>query len=216
MIDTLLAFLAPHLCISCGQIGAPLCTNCKYDIVMNTYQTCVLCGISSAQCSPTLCDGSWCIGYRKGVVQRLVGSFKFNGMRAAVRPLVDLLNTAAPPLPNDAIVTWIPTHPKHIRARGYDHMKVLAVAFSKKRRLNARPVLSRRTYFVQHKSSRKERLQQISGAFETTPVFEAGRTYVLLDDVYTTGATVNEAIRVLKAAGATQVIVGIIARQPLD
>lgn len=216
MIDTLLSLLAPHLCISCGRIGLPLCVNCKYDIITAVNQTCLTCGGPRHLMNASVCDGSWYVGFRKAALQRLIGSFKFNGMRACLRPLVSLLNDAALTLPKDTIITWIPTHPKHVRERGYDHMKLIAYAFAKRRRLNARLVLSRQFYFIQHRSNRATRLEQVKGAFATTRQFEQNRIYVLLDDIYTTGATVAEAAVTLKAAGAAAVIIGIIARQPLD
>jgi predicted amidophosphoribosyltransferase len=86
------------------------------------------------------------------------------------------------------------------------------------RRIHVKPVqlLERTKYFVQHHSDRSTRLAQAKGAFICTKQLDSSRTYVLLDDVYTTGATIAAAKDALQAAGAVYIIVGIIARQSLD
>ena len=216
MIDDLLILIAPHPCISCGKIEAVLCSNCKYDIVKGAHDTCLFCNRVHPDSENAICSTTWFVGDRKAVLQRLVGIYKFNGVRAARFVLAALLYSTAPHLPRDAVVVWIPSNPKHIRERGYDHMRLLAAAFAKKAQLTIRPLLKRQTYFVQHRSDRKTRLNQVVGAFTVTERLDKHKTYLLLDDIYTTGATVKEALKVLIEAGAGHVIVAVIARQPLD
>jgi predicted amidophosphoribosyltransferase len=208
MIDTLLSLVIPHLCISCGQIGAILCAKCKYDIISDIKRNKLM--------SSGIFDISWYVGDRKTVLQRLIGSYKFNGVRAAVYPLASMLSDTAPLLPYNAIVTWIPTLPRHVRERGYDHMKQLARVFAKVNGLEAHLVLERQKQFVQHRSDRKTRLSQVKDAFAVHGEIDPERPYVLLDDILTTGSTLREATKTLKASGVTLVYVGVIARQPLD
>lgn len=220
MIDTLLQLLAPHPCISCGEIGAILCPNCKYDIVKDFSVFCIICGkdesngICVSHASPF--ESAWTVGIRKTVLQRLVGTYKFNGARSAVTVLADLLHTCLPALPASTIVTWIPTHPKRARERGYDHMQLLATCFAKMRGLTARPLLQKTVHYIQHTSSRKDRLKQVRGSFVCTGTIDEQATILLLDDILTTGATLTEAAAVLERNGAHAIKVAVIARQPLD
>lgn len=220
MIDTLLRLLAPHPCLSCGEIGPILCSDCKYNITRDFRTVCIVCdlrcprGICGVHRSP--CDAMWYVGLRKDALQRLVGTYKFNGTKSAARELADLLHMCLPALPKDTIITCVPTHPRRIRERGYDHMAHLARLFAGRRKLPYIPLLSRTRYFVQHNSTRSERLKQVRGAYTVLHPLSADSTYLLLDDVYTTGATVSQASNVLKEAGARNVFVAVIVKQPLD
>lgn len=216
MIDTLLSLIAPHLCVSCGQNGTVLCDNCNSDIIEAYTRQCIVCGESHMLLHNVPFNGAWYVGARKAVLQRLIGSYKFNGLRSAASHLAKLLAQTTPPLSASTIVTWIPTNPRHIRQRGYDHMRRIARLYAKKRNYHCEPLLLRRTNYVQHHSDRQTRLTQVVGAFEAAKALKPERTYIILDDIYTTGATVTEAARVLRAAGARSIYIGVIARQPLD
>jgi predicted amidophosphoribosyltransferase len=109
-----------------------------------------------------------------------------------------------------------PTAPAHMRERGYDHMLLVAQYFALLRGLPLSQVIGKSNMATQHHSNRQARIAQAQSAFRVLGVVSPGVTYVLLDDVVTTGSTVAEASRVLKEAGARTVWVGAIARQPLD
>lgn len=220
MIDTLLQLLAPHPCISCGEIGAILCPNCKYDIVKDFFVFCIICGKDAADgicprhASPF--QSAWTVGIRKTVLQRLVGTYKFNGCRSAVQVLADLLDVCIPSLAPGTIVTCIPTHPRRIRERGYDHMALLARTFALRRSITYVPLLEKTTHYIQHTSNRRDRLRQVRGSFNLLTKPSPEIPVLLLDDVLTTGATLIEAASVISAAGVRSVKVAVIARQPLD
>lgn len=220
MLDTLLSVLAPHLCCSCGAIGAPLCLYCKYNINKTHKRECVLCGAPSlagiCMLHHAFFDYAWVVGARSGGLQRLVGSLKFLYMRAAVGSLVELLDGCLPPLPNGCVLVPIPTIRPHIRQRGYDHMVLIARALGRRRRVPVVQLLARRHNAVQHTSGRQDRLKQAGTAFRVCGVVRPGVTYVLVDDVVTTGATLCEAARALRRAGATTVWVVAVAKQSLD
>ena len=92
----------------------------------------------------------------------------------------------------------------------------VARIFAKTNHLEANPLLNRTKYFIQHRSDRKTRFSQAEGAFISNVTLNPERTYVLLDDVFTTGATIQAAVTALKNAGAKIIIIGVIARQPID
>lgn len=219
MIDNMLAVVAPHLCSGCGKVGTTFCDRCKYDIKETAFSQCLLCGRASEAgiCTShgTAYSQAWIVGERQGGLQRLVGGYKFQNVKAAARSLAELLDERLLPLPADTVVVPIPTAPAHIRERGYDHMLLVARHFALLRDLTLSQIVGRNNMATQHHSNRQDRIVQAQSAFRI--VGEVSSVpYLLLDDVVTTGSTIAEASRVLKEAGAQTVWVGAIARQPQD
>ena len=220
MIDALLSMVAPHLCSGCSQIGSTFCDNCKYNISEEPFSGCILCqkphpfGVCDDHNSSY--NQAFVVGERSGALQQLIGGFKFKNMKAASVALADLLDARLPPLPTDSVIVSIPTSPAHIRERGYDHMSLIAKRLGTLRRVTVSKVLVRDNTLTQHHANRKDRIEQAKSAFRVNQPLSADLTYIIVDDVVTTGATIEQAARQLRAAGATNVWVAAIARQPLD
>lgn len=219
MLDTLFSLIAPHPCCSCGKVGAILCYHCRYDIESEMYAACITCGEQVFGNTCRICavpySRAWCVGERTAAMQKLLDTYKFGGARSAYRVLANLLDVAVPVVPADICVVPVPTLPAHIRARGYDHTKLIAAEFAKQRRLTLVPGLGRQSKTVQRGANRNQRIAQARSAFCATASFR-GRRCLLIDDVVTTGATVRFASECLLRAGAREVWVAAIARQPLD
>ena len=220
MLDNLLSVVAPHLCSGCGRIGSTFCDNCKYDIIVEPFLECILCG---EQASNGVCDDhksafnqAWAVGVRSGALQRLIGGYKFRNIKASSYELADLLHKRLPELPHSTVFVPIPTTTTHIRERGYDHMLLIAQALAKRRHSPVQRLLVRNNSLVQHHANRKQRMAQVMTAFVVEGDIDPQATYVILDDVVTTGATIEQAARLLRSAGATTVWVAVTSRQPLD
>lgn len=211
---------APHYCCSCGEIGAVLCEYCKYDIVSETFAACLVCeGLSGQQdnlctrCKPAF-TRAWCVGSRDSALRPLIDAYKFERARAVHDVLVDMLDKTLPTLPSDVQVVPIPTITPHRRTRGYGHVELVAKRFADRRGLAYTEIVQRHHNHVQRGLGRRERIAQAKETYMvTTP---AKGTYLLLDDVYTTGATLEYASRALRAAGATDVWVAALSRQTLE
>lgn len=222
MIDRLLSFVAPHHCCGCGKIGSLLCSNCEYDIISEPFETCVSCDEQLAgakgvcQGCSVAYDRAWCVGRRQDTLQHLIGNYKFTNAKAAHHSLALLLDKRLPLLPDTTIIVPIPTVSSHIRQRGYDHMLRMAKTLGRFRNIPVSTALERQTSTKQRDASRSVRIKQAKAAFICNRPLDPDVTYLLLDDVVTTGATVNYAAATLKAAGATTVWVATISRQPLD
>jgi ComF family protein len=220
MIDKLLSAVAPHLCSGCGKIGTTFCNRCKYDIMDKPFFGCLLCGraLKAGICTSheTAYSQAWIVGERQGGLQRLIGGFKFQNMKASARSLAELLDERVPPLPASTVIVPIPTAPAHVRERGYDHMLLIALHFARLRGLPLSKVVGRSKMATQHHANRQTRIVQAQSAFQVAGKVSSEATYLLLDDIVTTGSTIAEASRVLKEAGANTIWVGAIARQPLD
>ena len=221
MIDELLSSIAPHICCGCGQIGTLLCDSCKDDIINNKLDVCLVCQRPCGQAG--VCrncrvpyDRAWFVGFRRDTLQRLVGLYKFERMKSAYKTLGDLMIESLPHLPADVVVVPVPTVRSHIRERGYDHAVLLAKYIAVRLELKFSQVLVRQTVTKQRQASASDRRKQASNAFALSGDVDMTRPYLLIDDVMTTGATLEFASRMLKQAGASQVFVAVIARQTLD
>ena len=131
MLDKLISLVAPHLCTSCGELGAILCDNCKYNIINEYSETCILCGSTcSASSVCTSCrphfSRAFCVGERADELRRVIDSYKFENAKAAHRVLARLLSERIGQLPSTVTIVPIPTSSSHIRQRGYDHTLLIA------------------------------------------------------------------------------------------
>lgn len=142
--------------------------------------------------------------------------YKFSGCRFYARTYGPLLARAIQKgLGTDwDLMTYVPLSPKRRRRRGYD--QALLLARETGRVLGTPPVctLKKQNRIKPQSSmgSAAAREANIRGAFSPTdPGLAAGKRVLLIDDILTTGATVSEASRVLKAAGAKEVYVATLA-----
>jgi ComF family protein len=221
MIDNMLSVVAPHLCSGCGKIGSPICYHCKENIIKHPFIGCVVCELPS---ETGICEGhkmpysqAWIVGKRQGILQYLIGIYKFQNVKAAAKSLAELLDRSLPPLPAHTVIIPIPTTPSHIRERGYDHMLLIAQYFAYIRKLQIKTdLLVRRSGDTQHIANLKQRMAQARAAFQLSRELEPDKTYLILDDIFTTGATVGSAARLFKEKGAAAIWIAVIARQPLD
>lgn len=222
MIDDLLEYIAPHHCYGCSKTGALLCDNCKYDIISEPFLSCVACGRNVPNIRG-ICQGckvpyarAWCVGARTEALRSTIDHYKFMNSKAAYKQLAALLDEYLPVLPSNTIVIPIPTIPSHIRQRGYDHMYLIARRFAKIRNLQLSTGLARVTTTKQRDATARMRETQAKAAFSWRGEFDDAVTYLLIDDVITTGATLKYAAKTVKDAGASRIWVAAICRQPLD
>ncbi|EHJ49169.1 phosphoribosyltransferase [Solidesulfovibrio carbinoliphilus subsp. oakridgensis] len=169
-------------------------------------------------------DGFAFHGRYEGLLRDLVLGFKFNGRLGQGRLLAGFLaeaclRAAARTGPGSMaggpdVLVPVPLHPRRLAWRGFNQSLVLARHLS---RALGRPVapagLARlRDTTPQSQLPGPRRLANILGAFAGSPAAVAGRRVLLVDDVMTTGATVDTAVRALLLAGAARVDVAVVAR----
>lgn len=117
---------------------------------------------------------------------------------------------------SDAYVIPIPIHKKRLRERGFNQSEYISRSFAQCMQLFFTNSILERVVYTQSQVhlSRSERIQNVTGAFRVLDKEKIqGKTVYLIDDVYTTGATLMEAAWILQTAGAKNIIGLTFARE---
>ncbi|SNR67267.1 comF family protein [Humidesulfovibrio mexicanus] len=227
--------LAESRCAACGAVlsvpGDGLCPDCREELAPEAGACCLGCGeplpvpsLGGALCArcletPRAWGRALCYGRYQGRLKELIWAYKFEGRLGCGRLLQDFAlrayeaGVAGGAGRYDALAP-VPLHPRRLLARGFNQSRELA------RRIAARHDLPiwdhalrrvRRTT-PQMRLAREERTQNIRGAFAAGEWRVSGAALLVVDDIMTTGATLEECARILFAAGAKSVDVLAVAR----
>jgi len=152
----------------------------------------------------------------KAILQR----YKYSREVALAAPLAQLLRRECPfDIGNYDIIVPVPLHLSRLRWRGFNQASLLArrIAAGNRVPVDVFSLERMRATQPQVELDEKERRQNVAAAFRVSrPDRIRQRRVLLVDDVYTTGSTVNECSRVLRAAGAGAVDVLVLARAVLS
>ena len=213
----------PVHCCGCGREGGIICAECADGLerLVRPY-----CGVCAAPGVSGTCQ--WCLQdpkafdslrspYRfQGSVREAIHALKYRGVRVAAGPLADLLTgyLARNPVSVDVVVP-APLHPRRLRSRGYNQSALLARGVAAGLGIPLRETLLLRVTDSRPQveaRNRDDRRANVIGGF-TCPEDVRGVRVLLIDDVATTGSTLSECARVLKAAGAPAVYALALARE---
>jgi len=145
----------------------------------------------------------------EGVIRQAVHQLKYQNLRAIAEPLAALLAEyfADNPVPM-AVLVPVPLHPKRLRERGYNQSELLAKELSRLTNLSVVSdclVREKQTPPQARTATLEERRSNVSGAFTCLDRRLRGRQVLLIDDVATSGATLDACAVALKAKGASSV-----------
>jgi ComF family protein len=167
-------------------------------------------------------EAAVCYGEYDGALRELIHLLKYEGVRPAAsvlgRMLGEVISELSPRFgPEPPLVVPVPLHGSKLRGRGFNQSEVVARAAVKaaglRSQVNTTALERIKDTGSQTGLTRAQRQQNMHGAFAVIhPAEVAGRDILLVDDVFTTGATVSECARVLKKAGAARVFVATVAR----
>ena len=200
-----------------------LCSGCVQTQLPRQLSRCYICnGLTKQQQVCGSCRSRsrlrrvWWLGNYEEPLKDLVYAMKFNRRRAYARAFGELLAETVPYLPEDTIVVPVPTASKRIRQRGFGQAVLLAQSFSKKRKLQLLQPLARVSQVDQIGKRRSERMKQMATSLELQDSrLVENANILLIDDVLTTGATLETAATILRKAGAKHVDAAVVARHLL-
>ena len=215
----LLDLVVPERCTACGEAETILCSPCRDALPVLRGPLCARCGAPTAwpveRCSE--CAGRR-LAFRsaraavayEGAVRVLVAAWKERGLRSLAGAFAELVVATVPP-PSARAVTFVPGDGDRSRWRGQNAPEALAALLAERWQLPLLPLLARRGRVPRQRGlARAARRANVRGTLEATR--SAPRAIALVDDVYTTGATVAAAAAELRRAGARDVYVITFAR----
>jgi ComF family protein len=221
--EKIVDFFFPRRCVGCGKIGNLLCLDCSQKLPRLLPPFCQRCG--KHESSGVLCPACWgqhtdIDGIRsvfrfEGTVRRAVHDLKYRNLKSIDVCLAALMADYLRdnPMPGEALVP-VPLHPRRLRERGYNQSSLLAEKLGK---MAALPVLEGHLFRLKDSLPQartktvEERRRNVAKAFKCEQ--QQVKAVILVDDVCTSGATLESCAAALKAAGAVSVWGFTLARE---
>jgi ComF family protein len=224
----------PQFCLGCNKEGKVICPNCFFSIEISEYQYCPFCKkpqrvLEKGTCSlhrKNALNGLFsAVSYKTPLAQSLIKNFKYEPfLKILAEPLASLIVThfllskkwqIFYPLKKSLFVS-VPLINFRKRWRGYNQAEEIAKILSNffKAPMESDSLIKIKKTESQVELTGKEREKNIKDAFKVkNPEIFKGKKIFIVDDVFTTGATLEETARVLKNAGAKEVWGIVVARE---
>lgn len=204
--SVLLDLLFPPKCPFCGRLleegQALLCPDCQRDMPW-----------TQGKAGEHKGEFFRCVAplWYRDKVRHSHHRYKFFGVRAHAGPYVTLMaQCVSDRLDGEFdLITWVPISRRRLRKRGYDQSRLLAQGLAPELNVPCRQLLRKVRHTKPQSSLKGEsaRRANVLGAYAMCrEVQVAGKRILLVDDVMTTGATLSECARILRTAGAAQVV----------
>lgn len=228
--ENLFDLVFPKFCLGCGQEGIWICPQCQDKIVQVSSQVCPECGRISrsgkfckhCQKSKRLSGIIVACYWEEGPIKEIIHNFKYNNVLELsdflgglmAEALKENIQTIAD-YSNHILITAVPLYWLRRAQRGFNQSEMLAEAIAEKLSLpkNFKILKKIRRTKPQAQTDSKKRRENLQNSFKFYKnITVRGRTIIIVDDVTTTGTTLNECARVLRKAGAKEVWGLVIAR----
>ncbi|MDM8520545.1 ComF family protein [Anaerolineales bacterium HSG6] len=228
LYNSLLNLLLPPQCVNCKISGSWLCRNCLAQISFSPTEVCIICGVPAplktvckhCQNNNTLqyLDGIRSATYfEKGPIRSAIHAFKYGNNQAISAILTRMLVEAYQRYQlNVDFILPVPLHASRLSERGYNQSELLAtgVSLSCQVPLNVTTLLRVHHTETQAHLDLKGRYENVKNAFSCVNDLLSEKIVLLVDDVCTTGATLDACAMTLKKTGVHKVWALSIARVP--
>lgn len=215
--DTVLWLFLTNKCTYCGRIlnkGETLCESCKNDLPRIEGERCKYCGAGKDRCKcnkhKMRYDGITAPFYYEDGIADGIARLKFGGRDfMAYHFAKDMAKEIEKDFSDVTFdyITFVPVSSFQRRHRDYNQSELLATELSKQLSLSAQNVLKKLfDNNIQHEASQNRRKGNVLGVYDVRHNADVkGKTILLVDDIKTTGATLNECAKILKIRGAEKV-----------
>lgn len=195
-----------------------LCDKCLQNLPFNSGKTCLRCD------EPIVSQANYCLNCKNhkphykqnksvfiydGIIKTFVRGLKFDNKKYYANTMANFIASEYVKLKVEFdIVIPVPLHKIRLKDRGYNQANLLCNALKEKLKVNVDDkVLEKHTYTkAQAYLNKAERQKNLENSFKVIDKTKIkGKTVLLIDDVFTTGSTINECAKVLKSAGAKEV-----------
>lgn len=228
--------LLPFTCIACESVGNYICRSCLDSVPIRRNNLCPRCEKNNTLlgevCQACLMRRGYYLDgvlvatyYDHPIASKLIKDFKFLGFKENAKYLAEILSKKIKLSPGflleESILVGVPIHLKKFRLRGFNQTELILEELQKlmakdaiKIKTDKEIILKNIFHTAQSKTkSMTERRKNVKNTFAVNEKKKIPQNIIILDDVMTTGATLNEMARVLKNGGAKNVWGLIVARE---
>lgn len=229
-LDSIASFIFKQCCLLCVANHSQkfgLCQDCLNNLTWSPKSNCPQCGLNSngeicgycISSSPDF-DATYAIFVYAYPIDTMIQRYKYNGTLNLSHTFGQLMSEKLHATNRDGAIDLIipmPMHPTRLKEREFNQAleiaKILTKSLNKNNalKLDYKSVIRQTLTPPQASLPLKDRVKNIKGAFKVTKEL-AGKRIAIVDDVMTTGASLNELAKTLKKAGATYVECWVIAR----
>ncbi len=227
-LRTFIGLFLPRICLNCDKRLLEneylICLECYSSLKFLT-EICPVCGAPTNEAKCITCetnefifDKARSVFSYDDILQNLIHEFKYNEMTSIIKLLGKLSHeylTKFQPFDHIDYIVPVPLHKVKKRSRGFNQSEYIAREISRSMNWKCLPSLIKRKKFTetQTKLNKHQRRKNVSMAFRINQKYDIkDKNILLVDDVFTTGSTVNSISTVLKAAQVNKVYVFTIAR----
>ncbi len=217
----LLNFIIPERCVICGDIIIeqnkfyPLCSGCESELKPNKIKFCSICSY------PLISETSKCLRCRNrdfnfinnralfnysGKIKELIYQYKFSNYKAISFYFAKLLSNILIQKYSNIIIVPVPGRKIVKKQKGWEHIDFICTILKKNYKLPVQNLLERKGKKAQKTLTREKRAENLRKSIRIKRNIRIlPETVVLLDDIFTTGITINECAGILKEAGVKEI-----------
>ncbi len=227
--NLILDILFPKFCVNCGREGTYLCEDCLAVIDVSEYQYCAFCYPAKIVLNGKTCnsckkrkklDELFCAtSYDEKIVKKMLRLFKYEPFAKELsKPLSDLIIThfqILGKIPEIDLIIPVPLHKNKLKNRGFNQSEKIALFIARflKKPLLTQGLIKIKKTNDQMSLTKTQRQKNLNNAFLcVNPEMIKGKKILLVDDILTTGTTIEECAQILKRAGAHRVCATVVAR----
>lgn len=220
VMEKIISLVAPHTCLKCDSEGSLVCSGCRVMLGADLPSRCYLCykstpdnSVCSACKRKSSLKSVWVRCVYTDIAKQLVRAIKYSRAQNGTKIIAQELKNALPSSMSEYVIVPIPTANTRKRQRGYDHAQLIARELATALDVPCQELLLRLGTSRQVGSKREDRLRQLDGAFMCKKNKHLKvQKILLIDDVVTTGATIEAAARELRQNGYRDVSAAVFAQ----
>jgi len=212
-----LELLFPSFCLNCQKLGPILCQNCYHDL--NFYFTQNKIQEISPNFEKVYFDQLQIMAKFEGSLAQLLKALKYQSSKNVAPFLAQMLYRHLL-VPQADLITFVPLHPHKLKMRGYNQCQEIALELGKIVNIPVKNLLQKKqnTSAQAQVKKQKIRLQRMQGLFQIRERYKTlviDKRIIVIDDVLTTGATLNAVSQALKNASVKE-ICGLIVASKME
>jgi competence protein ComFC len=194
--ENIINILLPRICLGCGKEGRYICDQCSLFLSEATsiFARGKLEEVASA----------W---EYEGLIKKIILKIKYEGMFDAIDELTEkIFERRELYIPENTIITFVPMFKRKERRRGFNQAELIARKVAKKTGREIFPLLEKiKDTPSQTELNKKERAKNVRDSFRMKEKINCPKDILIIDDVWTSGATMEECARILRIAGAKNI-----------